>query len=287
MKPKNKHAAAACPGKPCYDGVSETAAKTTAPTSCRYRASFASMAAAFSVLTALALTATAKATNNFPWGWCTWGAIELWDKHAPAPGCDWGGNAGTWLGNAQAKNWVIRTEQRAVEKNAIIVWTNSGMGHVGVVDTVFSDGSGIRVKEMNWGKQVPGAETGWTYNAGKYTTRDLRFSDKLSTSSFKFAGYIMPRRITAYTADSVLNNQSITDMQALRYTNGNFGSIVSNTLAVNRNWTADYELRSSRFKYWWTNITVYHATWKWDPKVRFTLYYEPFTKNWIGWTQVR
>lgn len=236
-------------------------------------------------LVALSSITTASATNNFPWGWCTYGAAAEFDKYAPAPGCDWGGDAGTWLGNAQAKNWVTYTDTRAAEPHALIVWKNGSMGHVGIVDRVYNDR--IRVTEMNWGKQVPGAAVGWTDRAGTYTTRDLKFSENLSTASYKFAGFIMPRKTTAYTADYLLNNQAIADMKALRDTNGNFGTMVSTTVGVDKNWNPDFQLRNAGFNYWVGRINVFHATWKYDPKVRFTNYYEPLTKQWIGWIQVR
>ena len=95
--------------------------------------------------------------------------------------------------------------------------------------------------------------------AGRYGTRILRFADNLSTPSYTFAGYIMPRRITAYTADYLLNNQAIADMQSLRNMNGNFGAIVPNSLVVNKNWSPDFELRSSPFNYWLGRVTVYHV----------------------------
>lgn len=222
-------------------------------------------------------------------GRCGWPdgyeAIAEWDKYSPAPGCDWSGDAGAWVENAKTKNWVTYTDMRAAEPGAIIVWKNGNMGHCGVVTSV--SGSGISVKEMNWGKQVPGAEAGWPDMAGRYGTHTLRFSDNLSTASYKFAGFIMPRKTTAYSLNVVLNIQAVADMQSLRGGNGNLGAIVPNSLSVDRNWSPDYELRSSPFNYWLGRVTVYHATWKLDPKVRFTTYYEPFTKQWIGWTQVR
>ena len=225
-------------------------------------------------------------STQFDKGWCTWGAAVEFDKWAPAPGADWGGDSGNWLANAKAKNWVTYTEPRAAEIHAVIVWTNGGRGHVGIVNRLFSDS--IEVKEMNWGKQVLGAETGWTNKGGIYTTdRTVAFRDNLNSPGFKFAGFIMPRKTTAYTADSVLDNQAIGDLQALRNTNGNFGAIVPNSLGVSKNWLPDFQLRNCRFNYWLGTLNVYQATWNGDPKARFTKYWEPITKQWIGWTQVR
>lgn len=113
---------------------------------------------AVAALVALTGINTASATNPFPQGWCTWGAAAQFDKYAPAPGCDWRGDAGTWIANAQTNHWVIRTDLRAAEEHALIVWTNGKMGHVAIVNRVYSDH--ITVLEMNWGKQVQGAELG-------------------------------------------------------------------------------------------------------------------------------
>ena len=85
----------------------------------------------------------------------------------------------------------------------------------------------------------------------------------------------------------MLDSQAIADMTALRNTNGNFGAVTPNSFTVNKNWDQNYQLRSSGFKYWLGWLTVYHATWMGDPKVRYTTYWEPFTKQWIGWYRVQ
>jgi len=229
--------------------------------------------------------AVSRATNNFPYGWCTWGAAQEFDKYAPAPGIDWRGDAGKWVVNARAKGWVTYTDPRKAEVNALIVWTNGEMGHVGIVSQVLS--TRIVVKEMNWGAQKPGAERGWTVNAGIPTTRVLWFSDRLSSTSFKFAGFIMPRKTAAYVPDAVLDAQAIKDMKTLRATNRNFGDMIPNTLNVNKRWQADAQLRTATFYYWVGKLTVSHATRLEDPKIRFLYYYEPLTKRAIGWTEVR
>jgi len=227
----------------------------------------------------------AKATNSFPWGWCTWGAIAEFDNYAPSPGCDWHGDAGTWMTAAAAKHWVTSTATRGAEVNALIVWTNGGAGHVGIVSKVNRDS--ITVKEMNWGKQLIGAPAGWTDQAGKYSYRDLKFSSNLSTASYKFAGFIYPRKTTPYTADAVLDQQAIQDMKNLQNTNGNFGAMLQGSFGVNKNWEPDFQLRYARFRYWQGALTVFQATSKTDPKLRYTLYWEPMTQQWIGWTLVR
>ena len=239
---------------------------------------------AVAALVALSSITTASATNSFPWGWCTWGAAAEFDKYAPGSGCDWRGDAGTWLAKAKAKNWVTYTNARAAEEHAVIVWINGSMGHVGIVKRVTRDK--ITIMEMNWGKQL-GATDGWTDKAGIYTTRDLKFSDNLSSATFKFAGFIMPRKTTPHTADSALDSQAIKDMKALRNSNGNFGGMIPNSLTVDKKWQPGFELRTARFYYWLGKLTVSHATSVNDPKVRQTYYFEPLNKQAIGWTQVR
>jgi surface antigen len=242
--------------------------------------------------TLVALTGihTASATNYFPQGWCTYGAAALFDKVAPAPGLDWNGDAGTWFDNAKAKGWVTNTDPRLAEVNALIVWKSvngvgGGAGHVGMVKQVLA--GGIIVTEMNWGKQIPDAEAGWTYNHDIYTTRTLTFASGLSSPSFKFAGFVMPRKTAAYTSNTVLNNQALADLQVTRLTNWKFGGMVGN-LSVNRNWDPNFELRYAQFSFIWPATTwIYHATYKNDPKQRYTTYMDIYTGQWVGWNRVK
>ena len=69
--------------------------------------------------------------------------------------------------------------------------------------------------------------------------------------------------------------------------NGNFGDMTANSLAINKNWQPDFQLHSAQFKYWLGWLTVYHATLNADPKVRWTIYWEPFNQQWIGWSQAK
>ena len=139
-------------------------------------------------------TSASFATNNFDWGWCTYGCAQKFDNVAPSPGLDWNGNAGRWVENAAAKGWVTWSAPQMVEPNCIIVWksVSGAAGHVGFVTRVSS--GGFEITEMNAGSSVPGRTDGWTDKAGIYTSRTFTFaagldrSNKQNVRTLQFSG---------------------------------------------------------------------------------------------------
>lgn len=77
--------------------------------------------------------------NRFQWGWCTWYVAERRGD------VTWRGNAGTWLGGAQAAG---RATGRVPAVGAIMVTNESWWGHVAYVEAV--NGNMITVSEMNY-----------------------------------------------------------------------------------------------------------------------------------------
>ena len=75
--------------------------------------------------------------NNFPYGYCTYYVASR--RSIP-----WRGNAGAWLGNARAMGFATGYSPRP---GAIIVTSESPVGHVGIVESVH--GSYITISEMN------------------------------------------------------------------------------------------------------------------------------------------
>lgn len=82
----------------------------------------------------------AKAGAQFPYGYCTYFAAQY------RGGVDFLGNGGQWYANAKAAGYNVGSTPR---KDAIFVTTESGVGHVGIVIQVNSDGSFV-TKEMNY-----------------------------------------------------------------------------------------------------------------------------------------
>ena len=145
----------------------------------------------FTMLTTVVLFVTANAAhaknNYYPWGWCTWGAAELFNKTAPNPGVNWNGNADRWLWNAAAAGWDARTSPKSVQPGAIICWTkgSSGMGHVAYVMAVDGKKQRIQIMEMHWG-QVLGV---WN---GPLWLQMSSLNRKGLKATYVFAGYINP-----------------------------------------------------------------------------------------------
>lgn len=77
--------------------------------------------------------------NRFPYGYCTWYVAGRRGD------VTWRGNAGQWLGNAQAQG---RSTGRIPAKGAILVTNESWWGHVAVVESV--NGDSVTISEMNY-----------------------------------------------------------------------------------------------------------------------------------------
>ena len=76
--------------------------------------------------------------NKFPGGYCTTYVASR--RNIP-----WRGNAGAWLRNARAMGFATGSTPRA---GAIIVTTESPVGHVGIIEAV--NGGSITISEMNY-----------------------------------------------------------------------------------------------------------------------------------------
>lgn len=79
-------------------------------------------------------------SNGYPYGWCTYYAASR--RNVPSNL----GNGGQWLSSAQANGYSTGSTPQA---GAIIVTGESWYGHVGIVESVNSDGS-VNISEMNY-----------------------------------------------------------------------------------------------------------------------------------------
>lgn len=77
--------------------------------------------------------------NHFAYGWCTYYVASR--RNIP-----WFGNAGTWLSGARGAGFATGSTPQV---GAIIVTAESRYGHVGIVESVNSDGT-ITISEMNY-----------------------------------------------------------------------------------------------------------------------------------------
>ncbi|TSC95601.1 MAG: hypothetical protein CEN88_451 [Candidatus Berkelbacteria bacterium Licking1014_2] len=77
--------------------------------------------------------------NPYPYGWCTWYAANR--RNVPG---QWG-NARSWLGSARSAGWATGSTPAA---GAIIVTSETWLGHVGYVESV--DGDSVTISEMNY-----------------------------------------------------------------------------------------------------------------------------------------
>ncbi|HFU4465181.1 TPA: CHAP domain-containing protein [Streptococcus suis] len=119
----------------------EAAAKAAAEKAAAEKAAAeaaAQAALATNMVSEVAVTYTA---NTYPVGQCTWGAKEA----APWVGNYWG-NGGDWAASAAAQGYEVGTTPKV---GAVIVWTDGGYGHVGVVTEVGENGL-IQIVESNY-----------------------------------------------------------------------------------------------------------------------------------------
>ena len=130
--------------------------------------------------------AEVSSSSRFPTDQCTWYAASEFDKVAPSPGCNWGGNAGTWIGNASAAGWrtygyPTAAGNLSLSPGTVVVWTGGGYGHVAVLRYVVQNG--IYIQEKNW-----------PYGSGVSSWRFFYWSQVLNRGSYTFSGYIAPWR---------------------------------------------------------------------------------------------
>ncbi len=138
-------------------------------------------------------------SSRFSWGYCTWYAATEFDKVAPAPGCNWGGNAAQWWNNAASQMWYQNGHYYRwicpnasptsaatwnVPNGTIVVWNNGGAGHVAVVRSWGQNG--ISIQEMNW------------VGFGKVSSAFLNWFQVSNRSGYRFVGYIMPRQVVSW-----------------------------------------------------------------------------------------
>ncbi len=77
--------------------------------------------------------------NSYPYGWCTWYAASR--RNVPG---NWG-NAGQWLGSAQAAGYATGSYP---QPGALLITYESWYGHVAYVESV--NGDSFTVSEMNY-----------------------------------------------------------------------------------------------------------------------------------------
>jgi len=144
--------------------------------------------------------------NNYPKGYCTWYAAEEFNKNAPEPGIDWGGDAGVWFSNAKKKGWATTDNPYSPEKGWIMVWLDknettkqTGYGHVAVVNRIDWGKKEIYISEMNWGPLMPETDPkeAKTTNFNRVTTKTLSLESlnrRGRVSTYHFQGYIKPKK---------------------------------------------------------------------------------------------
>lgn len=98
-------------------------------------------------------TASYSSGNKYAYGWCTWYA---WERRQDLPSNL--GNANTWATMAAAAGFTVNRTPSA----GAVFQRGGGLGHVGIVEEVYADGS-VRVTDMNgiagWGRV---GETVWS-----------------------------------------------------------------------------------------------------------------------------
>lgn len=201
----------------------------------------------------------------------------------PEPGLNWRGNAGTWLENAKAQGWQTTVAPTGAEVGAIMVWTGN-LGHVGVVTRGWN--GGFEITEMNMGALDPVRGYPYTVNFGKWTTRQFTVSNGLDRYGANgevtliFSGFILPRKAVAVD----LSQQALADLKRRSEADSRFSTLVNGTFGIDPNWDPSFELRWVTFGFTWSRrVTIYHATYKQNPGVRFTIFYDPDRRAWTNW----
>ena len=158
------------------------------------------------LMACLATSVTWASYTQFYAGYCTYYAAQRFDGTAPAPQCNWNGDAQNWLTNANAAGWQTTTTSSSPANGAVVVWSGGGYGHVAYVESCASNG--INIAEMNFGPTTKGHgpngpnETDAQFQNRKVnaitdnwnivTSTFLSFSSLSSRGSLSFVGYVLP-----------------------------------------------------------------------------------------------
>jgi len=134
---------------------------------------------------------------------CTYYAAKEFQKIAPEPGVNWGGDAGAWYKNAGEHGWIttnIQDDSRLVP-GSIIVWGN----HVQIVRAVFKEGIVVQGMNEAWAnlhdpidvkhkKHLLGGYSAYTGYVYKYCIPFNDFDKQTQYWGGPFQGYILPIR---------------------------------------------------------------------------------------------
>jgi LysM repeat protein len=91
--------------------------------------------------------------NPFPWGQCTaWAALRYFQLHGVYVPWTTNANAWQWTARAYDYHWQVSSRPSSGSIVNLQPWVQGayGLGHVGVVERVNSNGS-VVVSNMNWG----------------------------------------------------------------------------------------------------------------------------------------
>ena len=120
--------------------------------------------------------------NHYPGSWdnCTWSAWQIIFQETGVQMPSFWGNAKNWYNSAKKDGWSVSHDNPQLYD--VIVWTNGGYGHVGVVTDISEDGSQIYIKE---GGYSGGYHEGWQPTNGSRT-----YAPGSGYSNQYFVGYI-------------------------------------------------------------------------------------------------
>ncbi len=80
--------------------------------------------------------------------------------------------------------------------------------------------------------------------------------------------------------------RAVDDAYARAVRDSRFGSVVVGSFGTNLNWSPDWELRWLDFSFsGGRTVRIYHATYKTDASLRYTIFWDPDTGRWTNWVR--
>jgi hypothetical protein len=143
----------------------------------------------------------------------------------------------------------------------------------------------------------PSWELRWmnfTFTAGHQVT--IYHITNKSNSSIRYTIFIDPDTGTWTNWEQALgpiDEQAIHDMVKRAAADPRFGVYIAGTFGTHLAWDPSWELRWINFNFSGGRVVqMYHATYKFDSSLRYTIYWDPDTNNWIniygqGWVQAQ
>jgi hypothetical protein len=136
-------------------------------------------------------------------------------------------------------------------------------------------------------------DSGWLYSLvyewvnGNWQTFDIRTGTLVPGHTYWVYAFVNSAILTLPDPNSInsVDQRAIWDMENRGIQDGRFLSLIMGTFGKDLNWHPDWALRWMDFNFIGGRVVrMYHATYKANFSIRLTVFWDPDTNSWNGWT---